>query len=115
MAIINPAKRLAQRRNARTLGPPLAFMAAVLMASAPLAASATMLPTELAFAVSSALLFALAALVALFASSGGPPRRDSGVTYRDVAGALVLLGACAAALVDPDHMVRLVEGAQRDN
>ena len=80
MAIINPAKRFAQRRKARTLGPPLAFMAAVLMASAPLAASATMLPTELAFAVSSALLFALAPLVALFASSCGPPRRDSGIT-----------------------------------
>ena len=62
-----------------------------------------------------ALLFALAALVALFASSCGPPRRDSGITYWDVAGALVLLGACAAALVDPDHMVRLVEGPQRDN
>jgi hypothetical protein len=114
LAIINPAKRFAHRRNARTLGPPLIFAAAVLMASAPLAVSATMLPRDLAFAVSSGLLFVLAASVALFAVSRGRSRAGTDVTYWDVAGALILLGVCAAALVDPDHMVRLIEGAQRD-
>jgi hypothetical protein len=115
VAIINPTKRLVHRWNARTLGPPLAFSAAVLLASAPLAASATMPSTDLAFAVSSALLFVLAALVALFAWGRGSAGAGSEVTYRDVAGALILLGACAAALVEPDQLVRLVESAQRDH
>jgi hypothetical protein len=115
VAIVNPAKRFAHRRNARTLGPPLAFAAAVLMASVTLATSTTLLSTDLAFAVCSVLLFGLAALVALLAWSRGRSRPGSEVTYWDVAGALILLGVCAGALVDPDHMVRLVEGAQRDN
>ena len=32
------------------------------------------------------------------------------VTYTDVAGALTLIGLCAAATIDPDQMVRIVAG-----
>jgi hypothetical protein len=37
------------------------------------------------------------------------------VTYADVAGALTLIGLCAAATIDPDQMVRLVEGGRAEN
>ena len=41
---------------------------------------------------------------------------DSGrVTYADVAGALTLIGLCAAATIDPDQMVRLVESGRSEN
>ena len=37
-------------------------------------------------------------------------RMDAGdVTYRDVAGALTLIGLCAAATIDPEQMMRLVQ------
>ena len=34
------------------------------------------------------------------------------VTYADVAGALTLIGLCAAATIDPEQMVRLVESGR---
>ena len=34
-----------------------------------------------------------------------------GVTYRDVAGALTLIGLCAAATIEPDQMLRIVQGS----
>ncbi len=35
---------------------------------------------------------------------------DSGdVTYRDIAGALTLIGICAAATIDPEQMMRLMQ------
>jgi hypothetical protein len=37
------------------------------------------------------------------------------VTYADVAGALTLIGLCAAATIDPDQMVRLVESGRSEN
>ena len=37
------------------------------------------------------------------------------VTYTDVAGALTLIGVCAAATIDPDQLVRLVEGGRTEH
>jgi hypothetical protein len=57
----------------------------------------------------SALLFTVGGLIAAVAWSR--PSSDAGVpNYRDVAGTLVLLGICVAAAIEPDQMVRLVEG-----
>jgi zinc transporter ZupT len=114
VTIINNAKRFAHRRNARMLAPPLTFAAGVLAASVCLAISTIMLPANLAFAFSAALLFVIAASVALFALSRRRSREGSEVTYWDVAGALILLGICAAALVDPDQFVPLVQGTHPD-
>jgi hypothetical protein len=77
--------------------------------------STTILPSDLSFALSSATLLVIAASVALLDLSRGRSRRGSEVTYWDVAGALTLLGLCAAALVDPEQMVRLVEGSHHNN
>jgi hypothetical protein len=112
MAITNPARHAAHRHHARALGPQLTFAAAVLVSLASLMISTTVLPRELALTVSTTLLLGAAALVALFAWSRGYPRAQSAVTYWDVAGALTLIGLFTAALVEPDHMVRLVAGAR---
>jgi hypothetical protein len=34
---------------------------------------------------------------------------ERGVTYRDVAGALTLIGICAAATIDPEQMIRVTQ------
>ena len=36
-----------------------------------------------------------------------------GVTYRDVAGALTLIGLCAAATIEPEQMMRIVQRQRR--
>jgi hypothetical protein len=64
----------------------------------------------------SLVLFALAALVALRALRVEPApgtSRQPSLSYWDAAGLLTLVGICAASQVEPDQMVRLVEGAQR--
>ena len=122
MTITNPVRRLAPKRAAfqghrRRLGPKIAFATAVLVAFALPAAYA--LPRDLVLPAISILLFISAGLVALFASSDGhlfeQVHATSQPTYWDVAGALTLIGICAAATVDPDQMVRLVEGVHRNN
>lgn len=122
MTITNPVRRLAPKRaafqgNRRRLGPQIAFATAVLVAFALPAAYA--LPMDLMLPAISILLFISAGLVALFASSDGrlfgQVQATSQPTYWDVAGALTLIGICAAATVDPDQMVRLVEGVHRNN
>ena len=128
MAITNPVKRLAPKHlvfqkpaafqgDRRRLGPKLAFAAAVLIAFALPAVYA--LPRDFVVPAISILLFISAGLVALVASSGGrlfeQGPATSRLTYWDVAGALTFIGICAAATVDPDQMVRLVEGVHRNN
>jgi hypothetical protein len=34
---------------------------------------------------------------------------ESGLTYRDVAGALTLIGICAAAAIDSEQMIRIAQ------
>ena len=113
MPITNPAKRLGHRRlGHRRLGhrtgpwahgPEATFAATVLTAFAASAACMTMLQTDLVL------------LVALVAWRWEHAGAQSHVTYWDVAGALTLFGICVASQVDPDQMVRLVEGARREH
>ena len=122
MTIANPIKRLAQGRasfpgNRRRLGPQVAFAAALMIAFVLPAAYA--LPRDHVVPAISVLLFIAAGLVALLASSDGrlfeQGRATSRLTYWDVAGALTFIGICAAATVDPDQMVRLVEDVHRNH
>ena len=123
MAITHPAKNFARRSDPWTLGPQVTFAVALLIAFAVLAISTTTLPTDFVFPLTSTLLFVLAGLVALVAWSRGRPSEQAQandqaahqVTYWDVAGALTFIGICAASLIDPDQMVRLMEGTHREN
>ena len=112
MAISNPGKRFV--RWAPSIGgPKLAFAAAMLAAGAALALSGPRLPGDLVLPVLSMVFFALAASVALIAGLFARGDAQRAPSYWDVAGALTFIGICVAALVDPDQMVRLVEGANR--
>lgn len=123
MAITHPAKNFARRSDPWTLGPQVAFAVAVLIAFTVLAISATTLPSDFVFPLTSTLLFVLAGLVALVAWSRGRPSEQAQandqaaphVTYWDVAGALTFIGICAASLIDSDQVVRLMEGTHREN
>jgi hypothetical protein len=113
MAITHPASRFT--RDPWSIGPPVTFAAAVLAAGAILALASATLPGDSVLPLTSLLLFVVAGAVALVAwSRGRPSRQAAHVTYWDVAGALAFIGICAAALVDPDQMVRLIE-AQREH
>lgn len=109
--------RMAGKRQAgaSVTGPLLAFAACVLTAFATLTASATLLPRDLALPLTSTLLFFLAGLVAIVGWRGGPASERGPVSYRDVAGALTFIGTFAASLIDPDQMIRVVEGTYRQN
>ena len=71
-------------------------------------ASQAMLPPDAAMPVVSTLLLVLAGATAAVAWRHGPMDPDN-VTYRDVAGALTLIGLCAAATIDSDQMMRLAQ------
>jgi hypothetical protein len=97
-------------------GPPTAFAAAVLTALAVLALTAATQPPGLALPVVSAAFLVLAAVVAIAARRRGLiDRQGPELTYWDVAGALTFIGIFAGTLIDPEHMVRIFEGADRDN
>jgi hypothetical protein len=98
----------------QTLGPELAFGAAVFASFATWGASTVTLPPDLIMPVVATLFLGFAAVLAMFARRDREPGSGQ-VTYADVAGALTLIGLCAAATIDPDQMVRLVESGRREN
>jgi drug/metabolite transporter (DMT)-like permease len=113
MAITNPAGHRA-RQTRRTLRPEAIFFLAVLVAGAALALSPEIWSRDAALPLAAALLFAAAALVAQLAWQRTSPFPHEAVTYRDVAGALVLIGIFAGAMVEPDQMLRLMQGGVPD-
>ena len=115
MAITHPARRLAHQRSPSVVGPQISFAAAILIVFAVLAVSAGSLPRDFALPLASTLFFALAALAALAGWLLGHTSRQDPPTYWDVAGALTFIGVCAASMVDPDQMIRIVESAYRES
>jgi hypothetical protein len=97
----------------RFSGPELAFAGATLAGFAAWVASSVTLPPGLIMPVVATVFLAFAAVLAMVAW-----RREMDpdhVTYADVAGALTLIGVCAAATIDPDQLVRLVEGGRTEH
>jgi predicted benzoate:H+ symporter BenE len=111
MSITNPPKPVAQQTPRWTLGPECLFAATVLATFAVLAGAVTALPTDFILPVASTLLLFMAAPAVLIGWFRDRRREPDRVTYWDVAGALTLIGVGAAALVDPDQMVRMFEAA----
>ncbi len=93
---------------ART-APPLAFAAALAVAVAIAAAA----PQGLALVSLAGALFVAAAIVAAAAYACREQMKAKRVTCWDVAGALTFIGICAAALVEPEQLAGLIEGAPR--
>jgi hypothetical protein len=107
MASGNLVNRVGRRTE---LGPPLAFGLALLAAFAAFAAATASLPGDLVLPAISTLFFGLSCLVALVAWCSRQTSRHSQPSYWDVAGALTLFGICVAAMIEPEQLVRLVEG-----
>ena len=94
-----------ERSDLSGVGPQLGFATAAL---AGLVAGSLTAPADLMMPVVATLLLTFAAGFAVIAWR----RRDEDparVTYADVAGALTLIGLCAAATIDPDQLARIVE------
>jgi uncharacterized membrane protein YhaH (DUF805 family) len=115
MPVTNSATHFRPRTGPWARGPEVTFAAAVLIVVTALAACWRTLPSDLVLPVISTLLFVLASLVALAALCWERASQRSETTYWDVAGALTFIGVCVASQIDPDQMVRLVEGAPREH
>jgi hypothetical protein len=111
MAFGNLANRSSDRP---VLGPPLAFGAALLAAGAAFAAATASLPGDVVLPMISTLFFVLSCLVTIVAWRSGQPSRRQHPSYWDVAGALTLFGICVAAMIEPDQLLRLIQGTGRD-
>jgi len=96
------------------LRPKVTGAAAILIAAAAFVAGAFMLPRDVVLPATSTLLFILAAVVALVAAREDPAAGETDLNHYDVAGILTFIGICAASQIDPDQLVRLVEGANRE-
>jgi hypothetical protein len=90
------------------IGPRLGFAVAVGVSFIAWAASRAPLPADMVMPLFATLLLLFAAVFGAIAWWRG--RMDpGGVTYLDVAGALTLIGVCAAAAIDSEQMLRLVQ------
>ena len=114
MAVSNKIKPFPARGRTRLHGPEILFAAAVLASFAVLALATAAFPGHFALPVTSTLLLALAGLAALIAWSREHGSGSRRVTYWDVAGALTLIGISAGTLVDPDHLLRIVDSPPRE-
>jgi hypothetical protein len=119
MPTTKAAKRVAHRSSSHRsslwpLRPQFTGVAALLTVVAAVTVCAATLPRDFVLPAMSMLFFILAAMVALAASSSDRADDDAGLTHSDIAGLLTFIGICAASQVDPDQMVRLVEGANRE-
>ena len=111
MSITNPSRRAARRTRVPTFGPQVLFGIAVTAAFAVLAGAVTALPSALVEPAASTLLLVMAAAAALAGWLRGSGVDAARVTYWDAAGALTLVGIGAAALVDPDQLVRVFDAS----
>ena len=102
------APQTRRERPRESLLPQLGFAAAMIACAAAWITAKAMLPPDAVMPMVSTLLLILAGAFALIAWCHGSMNPNN-VTYRDVAGALTLIGLCAAATIDSDQMMRLAQ------
>jgi hypothetical protein len=96
-----------QRSNRLDTGPQLAFAAAILAGLVAWTGLLMTPATDLVVPIVATLLFVFAAVLAGVAWLRGGENLAH-VTYADVAGALTLIGLCAAATIEPEQVVRVI-------
>ena len=89
-------------------GPPAALASAIAAGCAMWFYVARNHTAEMLLPAIATMFFALAALLAAIAWNRATSQ--SALNYRDVTGLLVMLGICAAAAIEPDQMVQLLQG-----
>lgn len=120
MALTRPRKshpghlpRWDQRHESVGVGPRLGFAVAILACLAAWAASKATLSPDAAVPIVSSLFLVFAGVFGVIAWRRGRMNPDN-VTYADVAGALTLIGLFAAATIEPDQLVRLVDSGSTE-
>lgn len=98
-------------RGEPLFGPRAAFLAAIAIAGSVVAAG--LVPNNLLMPAVRTLLFVLATMFALIAWVRCSTDEYGAVSW-DVAGAVVLVGIGAAALIEPNQLVSLITGAHTE-
>ena len=111
MAITSPLDPYHLAVRSAGSAPVFALVTATSVCAAAGLGSATLLPSGYSAPIVATLFFVFAAVFALIAWRADQANPGE-VTYGDAAGALTLFGMFAAALIDPDHLVRIVPGAR---
>jgi hypothetical protein len=95
-------------------GPQLAFAAATLAGFTVWTGCVATLPQGFGPPIVTSVFLVLAAV---FAAVAWRCRKDdpTNVTYTDVAGALALIGLCLSATIEPDPLLRLVQGGSEEH
>src|SRR5262249_46028480 len=95
-------------------GPQFGFAAATLTAFTVWTGCVATLPHGFAAPIVTSLFLALGGVFAVIAWRC---RKDdpTNVTYTDVAGALTLIGLCLSATIEPDPLLRLVQGGSEEH
>ncbi|MBX9842320.1 MAG: phage holin family protein [Xanthobacteraceae bacterium] len=95
-------------------GPQFAFAAATLTGFTVWAGCAATLPHGFGAPIVTTVFFVLGAIFAIVAWRC---RKDdpTNITYTDVAGALTLIGLCLSATIEPDPLLRLVQGGGEEH
>lgn len=91
-------------------GPQVGFAFATIAGFAVWGAAIALLPPDAVMPAVASLFLTFAAAFAVIAWLRGR-MNPNGVTYRDVAGVLTLIGICAAATIDSDQMIRLMQSS----
>jgi hypothetical protein len=113
MGMSGPARDHSQRARRRAaIGPEAAFWASVATAGVIIATG--VLPTNLLMPVVTTLLFVLATVFALVAWVRCSTD-EYGVTYWDVAGAVLLIGIGTSVLIEPEQLAGLIADSQTRN
>jgi hypothetical protein len=114
MALSEPGKdrhtAWADQHSLAGSDPRLGFAAAILACVVVWVVSSRTLPPDAVMPAVSTVLLGFAALFGVIAWRRGC-MDSANVTHADVAGALTLIGLCAAATIEPDQMMRLVQAS----
>ncbi len=109
-----PLKEVLLKATPKRADPRLLFGASLTLTLTASVIAARMLPAGWAIPLGATLLFVSAGAMALLAWRRRENDPDN-VNCWDVAGALTLIGICAAATIDPEQIVRLVETGHAQN
>jgi putative Mn2+ efflux pump MntP len=110
MAYVNQARQANKTGGPGAHGPALTFTGSIAIALLVLAVAGTVMARDFALATVATVFFVLTAIVALLAWQVGTKPAKNALNYWDVAGVLLLFGIGAAAFLDSDALIRLIEG-----
>lgn len=111
MAMTDPTTHWAQSRPPTPVGPVVTFGLLVTVTMVFMAIAPAIMPRDFAMPIVSTMFLLFASIVALASWRVGQTQHGV-LSYGDVAGALTLFGIFAGIMIEPEQLVRLIEGRQ---